>query len=228
MANRMSEALLRKNGGNQSEMARYVGVTPQAVQKWMSGLTEPRGANLRKAAEFLGMPVSVMKFGIEPTGEICAWPMNNLAATHRAEKGEETFLQIPIVKLRLQAGVEGFQVEPEHRSGAKVGLRRDWLERNGYDLKSLIAITVKGHSMETTLFDGDLVVINTTDKTPVDGVTFAVNYEGELVVKRLSRDAGKWWLTSDNSDQRRHVRKLCHGEACIIVGRIVRKESDRI
>ncbi|MGK5080511.1 hypothetical protein [Janthinobacterium sp. HLX7-2] len=37
-----------------------------------------------------------------------------------------------------------------------------------------------------------------------------------------------WWLTSDNPDQRKYHRKLCRGNECLIVGRVVRKESDRI
>ena len=34
MNDRIRQALNAKNGGNQSEMARFVGVSPQAVQKW--------------------------------------------------------------------------------------------------------------------------------------------------------------------------------------------------
>lgn len=82
--------------------------------------------------------------------------------------------------------------------------------------------------MEPSLYEDDVVVLNTADKRPVDGSVFAVNYEGEAVVKRFSRDAGEWWLTSDNPDQRKHHRKVCRGDACIIIGRVVRKESDRI
>jgi SOS-response transcriptional repressor LexA len=48
------------------------------------------------------------------------------------------------------------------------------------------------------------------------------------VIKRLARDAGDWWLTSDNPDQRKYHRKVCRGEACIVIGRVVRKESERI
>ena len=48
------------------------------------------------------------------------------------------------------------------------------------------------------------------------------------MVKRLTRDAGQWWLTSDNPDQRRYHRKLCKGAECLLIGRVVRKESDRI
>jgi phage repressor protein C with HTH and peptisase S24 domain len=63
--------------------------------------------------------------------------------------------------------------------------------------------------MEPGLYDGDTVVVNTEQVTPKDGVVFAVNYEGELVIKRLMRDAGQWWLRSDNADQRRYPRKTC-------------------
>ena len=42
--------------------------------------------------------------------------------------------------------------------------------------------------------NGDTVVINTAQAEPKDGAVFAVNYEGQLVIKRLVRDAGQWWL----------------------------------
>jgi phage repressor protein C with HTH and peptisase S24 domain len=112
--------------------------------------------------------------------------------------------------------------------GGTLGMRRSWIDRTGLNPNALIAIQVKGDSMEPSLYEDDVVVLNTADKRPADGVVFAVNYEGEAVVKRLSRDAGEWWLTSDSPDQRKHHRKICRGEACIIIGRVVRKESDRI
>jgi phage repressor protein C with HTH and peptisase S24 domain len=148
--------------------------------------------------------------------------------TYVAGKRDAAYVQIPMVTLQLQAGVTGYQTEPDRRDGGTLGVRRDWVERSGFRPESLIAITVRGDSMETALYNGDLVVINTADRKPVDGIVFAVNYEGEAVVKRLSRDAGEWWLRSDNVDQRKYHKKLCKGDACIIIGRIVRKESDRI
>jgi phage repressor protein C with HTH and peptisase S24 domain len=81
--------------------------------------------------------------------------------------------------------------------------------------------------MEPALWDGDLVVINTADTSPHDGDAFAMNYEGELVIKRLRRDAGEWWATSDNADQRRFAPKRCT-EDVKIIGRVVYKQSERI
>ena len=145
-----------------------------------------------------------------------------------AEGDDDAFVPIPMVKLRLSAGITGYQAEPEARDGGTLGMRRTWLERNQYSPSHLIAIYVKGESMEPSLYAGDIVVINTLDTKPVAGAVFAFNYEGEAVVKRLAREAAQWWLTSDNPDQRTYHRKPCQGDECIVIGRVVRKESDRI
>ncbi|SDM78406.1 Peptidase S24-like [Janthinobacterium sp. OK676] len=144
------------------------------------------------------------------------------------ERGDPSYVHIKKVKLRLSAGVTGFQADPEFDSGGTVAVDPRWIARNGYSPDRLIAIKVHGQSMEPTLYEEDLVILNTADKAMIDGVVYAFNYEGQAVVKRLSRDAGEWWLTSDNPDQRKYHRKLCRGGDCIIVGRVVRKESDHI
>ena len=49
---------------NQSELAELVGVSPQAVQQWESGATQPRGKRLNKIAEVLKLPPAMMHFGM--------------------------------------------------------------------------------------------------------------------------------------------------------------------
>lgn len=112
-------------------------------------------------------------------------------------------------KLRLSAGITGFAIEPETHDGKTIKVPRSWVERNGYHPEKLVAIKVKGESMEPALYEDDVVIINTADNRPADGIVFAINYEGEPVVKRMARDIGEWWLTSDNPDQRKYHRKLC-------------------
>jgi phage repressor protein C with HTH and peptisase S24 domain len=144
------------------------------------------------------------------------------------DEDDPAVARIRKVKLRLSAGIIGFATEPEHEDGNPIYFRRDWLAQRGYRPENLIAIRVKGESMEPNLYAGDTVVINTADASPKDGEVFAVNYEGEDVVKRLMRDAGKWWLASDNPDGRRFPRKECSGDMCLIVGKVVHKQSERI
>lgn len=144
------------------------------------------------------------------------------------DSDDPALTHIPKVKLRLSAGISGFQVEPERFDGSTTTVPTDWIERNGYNREQLIAIRVKGESMEPTLYEDDLVVVNLADTRPSDGNVYAINYEGEPLVKRLTRDAGQWWLTSDHTDQRKFYRRVCQGGDCIIVGRVVRKESERL
>lgn len=49
---------------NQSQLAERVGVSPQAVQQWESGATQPRGKRLNKIAEVLKLPPALMHFGM--------------------------------------------------------------------------------------------------------------------------------------------------------------------
>lgn len=135
---------------------------------------------------------------------------------------------IPRVTLRLQAGITGYQSDVDYRDGGTVGVSRTWVENKGYDPTRLISVDVKGESMEPTIYEGDTVVINLEETQPVDNCVYAVNYDGEAVIKRLSRDMGKWWLMSDNPDQRRYYRRACQGSECIIIGRVVRRIGDHL
>ncbi len=223
---------MAEKGISQVELARACNVKPPSVHGWLTGKAKfLRGENLLLAARALGVGQEWLATGNgDMHGVDAVAPGANLGLipVHVADKDDPDFVQIPMVKLRLQAGVTGFQTEPERRDGGTMGMRRSWLDRTGYDPARLIAIQVKGESMEPSLYEDDVVVLNTADRKLVDGQVYAFNYEGEAVVKRLSRDAGEWWLTSDNVDQRKHGRKICRGDACIVIGRVVRKESDRI
>jgi len=137
------------------------------------------------------------------------------------------FPAIRRVNIKLSAGASGFGVDYVEDDEAPIVFQRKWFDRNGYNPAHLLAVRVANGSMEPGLYDGDTVVINTADNTPKDGEVFAVNYEGELVIKRMVRDAGQWWLASDNPDQRRYPRKVC-GDDVFCLGRIVHKQSERI
>lgn len=136
-------------------------------------------------------------------------------------------VSVPRVKFKLSAGVSGFAIEPENGNGKPIFFRKDWFDTNNYKPDMLFGVRVAGASMEPALWDGDLVVINTADTNPHDGEAFALNYEGELVIKRMRRDAGEWWACSDNADQRRFAPKRCT-EDVVVIGRVIYKQSERI
>lgn len=142
-------------------------------------------------------------------------------------EGNTEIVTVRRVEFKLSAGISGYSIEYLNGERAPIIFRKDWLQRRGYFVENLLAVEVCGSSMEQTLYDGDLVVINTADTKPSDGEVFAANYEGELVIKRMIRDLGAWWLSSDNPDKRRYPNKKCD-ENCFILGKIVHRQSERI
>lgn len=211
----------------QSNVARALNASPQTLKNW-----EGRGMSKH------GMITAQSVFGCSATwldtgegamvSEQRPPPVHGAMQVVVAEPGDPDFYHIPKVKLQLQAGVTGFQTMPEIYDGSTVSVAKNWIDRNSFSPSALIALTVKGESMEPSLYEGDLVIVNTLDTKRVDGAVYAFNYEGEAVIKRLTRDAGQWWLSSDNSDQRKYHRKSVQNGDCIVVGRVVRRETDRI
>jgi phage repressor protein C with HTH and peptisase S24 domain len=140
---------------------------------------------------------------------------------------DSDFVAIKRVDFKLSAGIKGYAIEPLNGERAPIFFRQDWLNKRGYDVEHLHAIEISGPSMETSLYEGDLVVVNTKENKPIDGEVFAANYEGELVVKRFIRESGKWWLASDNPDKRRFPNKLAD-ESCFIIGKLIHRQTERI
>lgn len=156
-----------------------------------------------------------------------ARPHENIASVAINLVDNPDYPSIRRANIKLSAGASGFGIDYIEDDEAPIVFQRKWFERNGYNPAQLLAVRVMNGSMEPGLYDGDTVVINTADAQPKDGQVYAMNYEGELVIKRLVRDAGQWWLASDNPDQRRYPRKVC-GDDVFCVGRIVHKQSEKI
>lgn len=137
------------------------------------------------------------------------------------------FVPVKRVQLKVSAGVTGFSVEALNGDVPPIFFRHDWMQAKRLRADRLLAVRVNGESMAPGLYDGDLVVINTDEVDPRDGEVFVINYEGEAVIKRLRRDGGQWWLSSDNPDKRLYGDKRCD-EHAIIIGRVIYKQSEHI
>lgn len=231
------KAAREAKGFKKTEFAKAVRASNPTVTDWEKsvadgGIKEISGVRLTKVCEVLGIDATWLLHGkgAGPTAPAAAAPSADRIEELRPVQGlgedDPTFVHIPKVRLLVSAGVSGFGVEPEPYDGATAPVPAEWLRRRQLKPERLIAIRVRGQSMEPTFYEGDTVVINQDDAKPVDGAVFVVNYEGEDVIKRLVRDAGDWWLVSDNLNKQNFSRKLCKGAECIILGRVVRSERE--
>ena len=135
-------------GMTQTQLADASGMSQQMISKLESG-GSPATSNIVAIAMALNVSAEWLDSGekkLEPT-----------------EPGPE-FVPIERVKLKVSAGVTGFTVEHLDGNGPPVYYRADWLKEEGLRAERLFALRVSGDSMQPSLWDGDLIVVNTEDK----------------------------------------------------------------
>ena len=81
MCNRIKQAMDSK-GLNQTELAKKLGVTPQTVQQWIAGKTEPRNKKLQLLANALGVYQSWLLGDDKPT---MPFVINNERSSYNAK-----------------------------------------------------------------------------------------------------------------------------------------------
>jgi SOS-response transcriptional repressor LexA len=162
---RIERLLELKNGGNQSELARFVGVSPQAVQQWVADETSPRGKNLERAAEFLGVAPAELRFGLQKvTPNVAPAPVGSR--------------QIPLISC-VQAGM-WTEISDNYAPGdASEWLLTD-LELSG----SAFALEIKGDSMLPDFRPGDRVIIDPEIAPSPGDFVVAKNGSNEATFKK--------------------------------------------
>lgn len=220
----------------QSAVARALGESPQTVKNWEQRGVSQRG--LVAAQRTFSADAAWIATGVPtPKPSDATGGASDGISYSRRQFMPSDATRLPInlednpdypsirrVRFKLSAGISGFAVEYLDSDDAPIVFQRKWYSSRGFRPERLFAIKVMNGSMEPGLHHGDTVVVNTDQTQPKDGIAFAVNYEGEAVVKRLVRDQGAWWLHSDNP---LHPRKLCD-ENTHILGEIVHKQSEHI
>lgn len=222
---------MKAKGVSNKHVARYCGVTEGAVSNWFSSGRISKD-NLVQVATLLGVPVEELITGEPATATVAL----TAPSAYVSASGGPSLVEIPLennpeypairkVKFKLSAGASGFAVDYDDSDHSPMVFHKDWYKVRGYTPHKLFAVKVLNGSMEPGLSSGDTVVVNTESTDPKDGVVFAVNYEGELVIKRLVRDEGAWWLSSDNPNKSAYPRKRMTDD-CFIIGKIVHKQSE--
>ena len=98
-----------------------------------------------------------------------------------------------------------------------------WLRANNLNQKSLDVIYANGHSMEPTINDGDVLLVDESRVEPKDGQIFAMQSESKgTIVKRLVKsDFDGWIIRSDNPAYRDETLRDGEINEVRIIGRVV-------
>jgi phage repressor protein C with HTH and peptisase S24 domain len=212
IAKRINDALAAK-GGNQSELARYVGLAPQSIQQWIAGTTAPRGKNLERAAQYLGVSPAYIQFGEGHP----ASPVEPVAV----ENGD--VIDIPLLSAKGSMGY-GIAVQERVEAIERMKVSGPWLRRtvSATIPENLRLITAYGDSMEGTFSDGDILLIDTgVTEIRIDAV-YALALNGELYIKRLQRRPdGSVLMISDNKKYEPYLIENGERHQFRVLGRVL-------
>ncbi|SOC27021.1 XRE family transcriptional regulator [Stappia indica] len=182
---------LRMLIGSSSErsFAHAVGISPSALRALLKG-GMPTLETLLAIARGANVEVNWLA-----TGEGAKTASEKPARTRAAI--EEQFSMIPRLAVEASAG-NGVLAHHEESTGL-LAFRAEWLRRMGINPTAARALTVKGDSMEPTIRDGDILLVDTSIDHVRDNALYVVVLAGLVFVKRVHvRRDGSLTLISDN------------------------------
>lgn len=195
-AGRLRIALGRRSPAS---VARALGYAPQTFDRWVKDRI-PRADDGFRIADELGVDARWLM-----TGEGNPTP------------GEMVYL--PQFAVEASAGT-GAVVEGGHSNGA-VAFRADWLRQVGVSPRHAHVLFARGDSMEPTIRDGDLLIIDRSIDRVVDAGIYVCTVGGMVVVKRVQiRRDGTLVLKSDNGHYDDEIIPPGELESVTIEGRV--------
>ena len=163
--------------------------------------------NLAKLAEALGL-----EFYIGPPREVSPVPA--------VEIDGEDYAAIPRFDVELAAGdgrLNDAAAPVEH-----LAFSRAWLGRMGVAADQAVQVKVSGTSMQPTLHDGDLVLIDRRKQLVRDRRIYAfAEPGGDARVKRLEHAGDTLLIRSDNPDCPTEIRSAEEAARLTIIGEVV-------
>jgi phage repressor protein C with HTH and peptisase S24 domain len=169
--------------------ANAVGVSDNAIRKWLLGTGYPSVANLVALARAGRVSLEWLATGGEPG--------QNAQAVARAVKHGD-FIFMPHHRTRFSDGRDG--ILRSDQVVDSIAFRAAWVkQRLNTESRDLILIEVVGDSMAPTAEDSDLILANLAEpRFRQDGI-YLLRHDDGLAVKRIQRRPdGKLLVRSDN------------------------------
>ena len=205
--------------GGVPKLAEIAGVSSRTVYAWKKGERHPNRQNLKRLTSYLEkvaeqtesstelyFPLSVgaeRRGGQDYVNRNDVTQVDDSATTFLApalepDGHQEEFFFVDKAEARPSAG--GGSLATSDSSDGRYAFRLDWILHKTQDSKSLKIMEVMGRSMESTLHNGDLCLVNQSDKDLVEDRVYVVRLDDEIYVKRFSRIPGKYLFRGDNRE----------------------------
>lgn len=185
---------MKKLGISSVELAALVDVSKGSVTHWTNGTNQAGGKRLMALARVLKCNAEWLVSGKGPIED-------DPGQSEDGSPSEAEYALIPQYSARGSCG-DGYYNDHVQTSEGLV-FKRDWLRRVGSKPENLFTIYANGDSMEPYIFEGDVVLFDTTQIEPRDKQVYVIRRpDGGTSIKRLIQQLnGSWIIRSDNPDK---------------------------
>ncbi len=171
-----------------------VGVSLTSVQNYEGNKHAPPHTVLSNISEKYGVQLEWLMTGHGPQMRPGLKPDEFAHIPEAVDSGDLT--SIPFYEVRAGAG-HG-QVPYDENAYTRIKIDKRWLASKGVKTLAAQLLEASGDSMEPTIGDGDLLIIDTSERTVRDAI-YVLRRNGNILVKRLQRRSdGSLSLLSDN------------------------------
>lgn len=190
---------LKQADATQKELADFLEIKPSAVSQWVNDETRPSRPDRIEAffqtkenIDFLVTPWWLYHGGILP---------------QRFSPGEiqmDNYVVVPTLELEESDAAELSLDFKENNNGFAFG--KEWINNLGLSDHTLEVVKATGKSMEPTIFEGNVLLIDRTDSTPspMRSKIYVVKYDNIAMIKRVNVQPDGYLLESDNPDKREY------------------------
>ncbi len=205
---------MKRQGLTQDQLAKKIGVSRQAVQKWSAG-TPPSVENLRKLSSALGVSTDFL------TGQSGQESMSRVMDMSKPPVAG--FTRVPVLSVSGSCGTGEENEGPELVVGAIDFADSFCHSFPGVTSVSMLEIVSScGDSMEPTIASQSLVVVDRNQSRLIRDGIFCFRRESDLLIKRVQRRLdGSILLLSDNPAYQPQVVDKEELARAQIIGRVV-------
>ncbi len=177
-----------KKIGSMEKARQLINVSEPTIGRWKNGTSDAKLSNIIALAKAGNVSLDWLIFGIGDNKE---------ELITKKIKQDDEYVYIPFYDIQASAGL-GLFTEGATAPTKHLAFRKRWVTAKGLQANKLIALHTQGDSMEPTIKDGAIIIINTNETKVIDGKLYVVRIEEELYIKRIQKIPQGIRLISDN------------------------------
>ncbi len=185
----------KRAGINDTSMRAYLKDTMPGLDKLVA-IAEAGGVTLDWLARGIG-PKALLSSGFAEPDFVAYTADGNAIAVEAKGYAPADFALVP--RLDIQASAGNGRIALHEEPLEYLAFQSDWLRRRGVNPDAARILTARGDSMEETIRDGDVLLVDTSVNRIRDNSIYVVVYGDMVLVKRVhGRINGSLQLISDN------------------------------